>query len=92
VRTRTDLARFAALAREQFALDHDKPLRPEEIDASVILAAWLRDPHRSHGAVFPIDIPSALEDRLDEIERALRDLQRVEPLAAGTCGSISQPV
>lgn len=81
MRTRTDLACFATLARERFALDRDKPLRPEEIDASVILAAWLRDPHRSHGAVFPIDAPAALEDRLDEIESALRDLQRVEPRA-----------
>ena len=81
VRTRTDLARFATLAHERFALDRNKPLRPEEIDASVILAAWLRDPHRSHSAVFPIDAPAALADRLDEIESALRDLQRVEPRA-----------
>ncbi len=75
VRTREDLACLAALTREQFALDRDTPLRPEEIDSSVILAAWLRDPDRSQSAIFPIDNPSVLEDRLDEIESALRDLQ-----------------
>jgi len=80
VRTREDFTSFATLTRERFMLDRDTPLRPEEIDSSVILAAWLRDPDRSQGAVFPIDSPSALDDRLDEIETALRDLQRVESL------------
>jgi len=80
VRTREDFTSFATLTRERFMLDRDTPLRPEEIDSSVILAAWLRDPDRSQGAVFPIDSPSALADRLDEIATALRDLQRVESL------------
>lgn len=79
VRTREDFTYFATLTRERFALDRDTPLRPEEIDSSVILAAWLRDPDRSQGAVFPIDSSSALNDRFDELESALRDLQRVEP-------------
>lgn len=80
VRTREDFTYFATLTHERFALDRDRPLRPEEIDSSVILAAWLRDPQRSQGAVFPIDNPSAFADRLDEIATALRDLQRVESL------------
>jgi hypothetical protein len=79
VRTREDLSRFAILARERFTTDRDIPLRPEEIDSSVILAAWLRDPDRSQGAAFPVDSPSALEEHLEEIEIALRDMQRVEP-------------
>jgi DNA polymerase-3 subunit epsilon len=79
VRTHEDLSRFAILARERFTTDRDIPLRPEEIDSSVILAAWLRDPDRSQGAVFPVDSPSALEEHLEEIEIALRDMQRVEP-------------
>jgi hypothetical protein len=83
VRTREDFTYFATLTHERFALDRDTPLRPEEIDSSVILAAWLRDPDRSQGAVFPIASPSALDDRLDEIETALRDLQRVEPSQVG---------
>lgn len=86
VRTREDSTYFATLTRERFALDRDTPLRPEEIDSSVILAAWLRDPDRSQGAVFPIDTPSALDDRLDEIESALHDLQRVEPLDGTPAG------
>ncbi|MBI3796181.1 MAG: hypothetical protein HY268_04320, partial [Deltaproteobacteria bacterium] len=78
VRNREDTTRFASLTRERFLVDQDTPLRPEEIDASVILAAWLRDPDRSQGAVFPIESPSTLDDRLEEIGSALRDLQRLE--------------
>jgi DNA polymerase III subunit epsilon len=81
VRTRDDVLRFAVLTNERFTVDRDVPLRPEEIDASVILAAWLRDPNRSQGAVFPIESSSALDNRLDEIESVLHDLQRVEPVA-----------
>ncbi|MGH7964215.1 MAG: exonuclease domain-containing protein [Candidatus Binatia bacterium] len=92
IRTRADLGHFTALVREQFLLDRDKPLRPEEIDASVILAAWLRDPQRSQSAVFSIDRPSVLEDCLPEIESALQDLQRLSPPTSGTCDSIPQTV
>ncbi len=80
VRSRSDLARFAELAHECFTLHQDQPLRPEEIDSSVILAAWLRDPDRSLGAVFPLNAPSTLQERIDEMETALRDLQRIEAL------------
>jgi hypothetical protein len=86
VRHRDDVARFARLAHERFVIDQDLPLRPEEIDSSVILAAWLRDPQRSRGAVFPIASPSALDDQLDEVESALRDLQRIEPDRASERG------
>jgi hypothetical protein len=75
VRTREDFAPFISLTRERFSMDQDRPLRPEDIDSSVILAAWLRDPDRSQGAVFTIDSPSALEEKADEMEVALRDLQ-----------------
>jgi len=81
VRTREDILLFATLARERFTRDRDRPLRPEEIDSSVILAAWLRDPERSQGAVFPIDNPTAITDRLDEVESILRDIQRRESVA-----------
>ncbi|MCS6927128.1 MAG: exonuclease domain-containing protein [Candidatus Binatia bacterium] len=77
VRTRGDLQRFAVLTRERFAVDRNLPLRPEEIDSSVILAAWLRDRQGSQGAVFPIDGPSTLDNRLDEVESALGDLLRM---------------
>jgi excinuclease UvrABC nuclease subunit len=79
VRTREELGRFAALAHAGFGLHHDQPLRPEEIDASVILAAWLRDPDRSQGAVFPIESPSSLEENLDGVAIALSDMQRMTP-------------
>lgn len=77
VRTREELKCFAELTRERFNIDRDRPLRPEEIDSSVIVAAWLRDPDRSQGAVFPIENPSTLADQLSSIETALFDLQRI---------------
>jgi DNA polymerase-3 subunit epsilon len=80
IQKREDLVQFAAFTQERFALDRDTPLRPEEIDSSVILAAWLRAPHPSQSAVFPIDAPSTLSDRFDEIDSAFHDLQRVETL------------
>lgn len=81
VRTHEDLLSYATLCSERFAVDQEKPLRPEEIDASVILAAWLRDPDRLYGTVFPIDSPSTLNDRLDEVAVALTDTLRVEPFS-----------
>ena len=75
-----DLEHFTALAQEQFERDRDVPLHPQEIDASVILAAWLRDPGHSQSAVFSIKDASTLRTQLDEIEIALQDLQRVEPV------------
>ena len=102
VQTDADISTFASLAQERFHQDRDVPLRPEEIDASVIIAAWLRggsagmliseplpfvnefldawlrDPDRSQGAIFPIDSPDSLHERLDEISVALKDLQRLE--------------
>jgi DNA polymerase-3 subunit epsilon len=81
VRTREDILPFATLTHERFESDHDRPLRPEEIDSSVILAAWLRDPARSQGAVFSLDTPTAVSDRLGEVENALRDIQRIDSVA-----------
>jgi len=77
-RSRLDLTQFITFAREHFTLHQDQPLRPEEIDSSVILAAWLRNPDRSQGAVFTIDSPTTLEDHREELELTLQDLQRVE--------------
>ena len=75
-----DLEYFAALAEEQFDRDHDVPLHPQEIDASVIVAAWLSDPGHAKSAVFSIKDASTIRARLDEIELALQDLRRVEPV------------
>lgn len=71
---------FTALAQEHFEHDRDVPLRPQEIEAGVIVPAWLRDPGHSQSAVFSIKDASTLRAQLDEIELALQDLQRVEPV------------
>jgi DNA polymerase-3 subunit epsilon len=78
VRTREELLPYANLCSERFVLDRERPLRSEEIDASVIIAAWLRDPDRTQGAVFPIDSPASLDNQLNGIESVLRDLQSIE--------------
>lgn len=82
IHSQEDLFPFVTLCRDCFVTDQDKPLRPEEIDSSVILAAWLRDPDRSQGTVFPIDGPLTLNDRLEELLVALQDAQRMEPLSS----------
>ena len=81
VRSRADLMQFTAFVRDHFTLDHDQPLRPEEIDSSVILAAWLRDPNRTQGAVFTVESPTTLEERLEELDLTLQDLRRIEHFA-----------
>lgn len=78
VRTDVDISTFAALVQERFHQDRDVPLRPEETDASVIIAAWLRDPNRSQGAIFPIDSPHSLHECLAEIRVALEDLRHLQ--------------
>ena len=78
IRSRTDLLPFITFARDHFTLHQDQPLRPEEIDVSVILAAWLRGPDRTRGAVFTLDGPMTLEDRIEELDLVLQDLHRIE--------------
>ncbi len=73
----SDLEYLAALAHKRFDQDRDVPLRPHEIDVSVILSAWLRNPDQAQSAVFPITAPSTLHNQRDELEAALGDLQRV---------------
>ena len=73
----SDLEYFTALAEKHFERLRDVPLRPHEIDASVILSAWLRDPNQARSAVFPISAPSTLHNQRDELEAALSDLQRI---------------
>ncbi len=73
----SDLEYLVALTHKRFDQDRDVPLRPHEIDASVILSAWLRNPDQAQSAVFPITAPSTLHDQRDELEAALSDLQRV---------------
>ena len=73
----SDLEYLAALAHKRFDQDRDVPLRPHEIDASVILSAWLRNPDQAQSAVFPITAPATLHHQRDELEAALSDLQRV---------------
>ncbi len=77
VSTSADLAHFTALAEKHFHTDRDVPLRPHEIDASVILSAWLHGPSQAQSAVFPITAPSTLHGQRDELEVALSDLQRI---------------
>ena len=73
----SDLEYLAALVHKRFDQDRDVPLRPHEIDASVILSAWLRNPDQAQSAVFPLTAPSTLHNQRDELEAALSDLQRV---------------
>jgi len=71
----------AALRRvgESFARYQDAPLGRGDVEASTILAAWLRDRERE-GIVLPFDRPEALREQLDGLVVTLDDLRQRGPL------------
>jgi DNA polymerase-3 subunit epsilon len=65
--------------RESFARYQGAPLARGDVEASTILAAWLRDRGRE-GIVLPFDTPDALNDQLDGLVVTLGDLRQRGPL------------
>lgn len=71
-----DDAEVQALAHgigERFASCQEKPLRGEEVDGTIILAAWLRQRGETDGCVFPIDA-AAPTTQVAEWRAACREL------------------
>lgn len=71
----------AALRRvaESFARYQDAPLGRGDVEATTILAAWLRDRGRE-GIVLPFDRPDGLQEQLDGLVVTLDDLRQRGPL------------
>ena len=74
LRTRADLAAFAARLAPHLAPSHASALRPEEVDGTVIVAAWLRDRGERDGYVFSFDPAAPPEGQLPEWGAALDSL------------------
>ncbi len=68
------------LVRERFARYQDHPLGREDVDASTIIAGWLRDRGAQEGILLPLDGSESIIERLDELSVTLRDLGLRGPL------------
>jgi DNA polymerase-3 subunit epsilon len=79
VRASADLVAAVQLVRERFARWQDAPLERDDVAASTILSAWLRD-RGQEGLILPLNGPDALAERLDELVVTLQDLRQREPL------------
>ncbi|HZP40607.1 MAG TPA: exonuclease domain-containing protein [Candidatus Binatia bacterium] len=77
-----DLAAAVDLVRQRFAAYQDVPLGRDDVDATTIIAAWLRDRRANDGVLLPLDGPDAIVDRLDELAVTVRDLGLPGPLPA----------
>jgi DNA polymerase III subunit epsilon len=75
-----DLAAAVRLVEERFADYQGRPLAPEEVDGTTIVAAWLRDRQAHEGVILPLDGPGTLAARLDELAVTVRDLHLPGPL------------
>jgi DNA polymerase-3 subunit epsilon len=76
----SDLLVAVRLVRERFARCQDAPLGREDVDATTILAAWLRDRGGREGILLPLEGPDAIVERLDELSVTARDLCLPGPL------------
>ncbi len=79
VRAAADLGAAIQVVRDRFAAYQDARLEREDVAASTILAAWLRD-RREEGVLLPLDGPDALAAGLDELVVTLDDLRQRGPL------------
>ena len=76
----SDLLAAVRLVEERFAAYQDAPLTREEVDGTTIIAAWLRDRDAREGILLPLEEPTALAERLDELRVTVRDLCPGGPL------------
>ncbi len=74
LRTHAELAAFAARLAPHLARSHASALRPEEVDGTVIVAAWLRDRGERDGYVFSLDPAAPPQGQLPEWGAALDSL------------------
>jgi DNA polymerase-3 subunit epsilon len=73
-RAAADLAAFAARIAVRLREPPAGELAPQDVDGTVILAAWLRERGDRDGYVFPLDASSGVQGRLPEWAAALDSL------------------
>jgi len=69
-----DLAEFAARVEVLLHATCRRPFAAEDVDGTVILAAWLRERGERDGYVFPLDLGTPVNTQLSEWEAALASL------------------
>src|SRR5262245_27754965 len=67
-----ELRTFAARVDAHLGADHASPLRPEDVDGTIILAAWLRARGDRDGYVFPLE--DSARARIPQWTAALQSL------------------
>jgi DNA polymerase-3 subunit epsilon len=82
-----DLADFADRLDAQLRAAQPRTAEPQDIDGSVILAAWLRERGERDGYVFPLSAEAPVHTQLPEWEAALESVLRLEPVAAAEAGA-----
>lgn len=76
-----DLLAAVRVVRERYDRFQDVPLGRADVEATTVLAGWLRDRKRE-GLLLRLDTPSDFENRLDELVVTLHDLRQRGPLPA----------
>jgi hypothetical protein len=74
-----DLMAAVRVIRERFERFQGLPLDRNDIEATSVLAGWLRDRKRE-GLLLRLDGPTDIEARLDELSVTLSDLRQRGPL------------
>jgi hypothetical protein len=69
------------LVRERFDWFQDLPLARNDVEATTVLAGWLRDRKRE-GLLLRLESARDIETRLDELAVTLSDLRQRGPLPA----------
>jgi DNA polymerase-3 subunit epsilon len=77
----SDLLAAVRVIRERFARFQGLPLERADVEATTVLAGWLRD-RRREGLLLRLDGPEDIETRLDELAVTLSDLRQRGPLPA----------
>jgi DNA polymerase-3 subunit epsilon len=76
-----DLMAAVRLVRERFDWFQDLPLARNDVEATTVLAGWLRDRKRE-GLLLRLESARDIETRLDELAVTLSDLRQRGPLPA----------
>jgi DNA polymerase III epsilon subunit family exonuclease len=77
--TDADLRAALTIVRDRFARHQGVPLERADVEATTVLAGWLRE-RRREGIFLPFDDPAHLERELDQLAVTLHDLRQRGPL------------
>jgi DNA polymerase-3 subunit epsilon len=91
VRSSAELGPIAAAIAAALANGTARVLGPEDVDATTIFSAWLRDRGEKDGYVFPLGDAASIEGQLPEWVAALDSLLAVAAHADGDAAQLPAP-